>query len=173
MDLGTRTLAGSAAARHPSISCTSATSLRPRRIWSFSFSFSSRSFSRGARPSSFRLPFFGGIHNSHPPFSQNGLFCFGGFFLFYPLAKKGKETENAGFAIFVLFSFLYFSFMSTVTLAPMLVGWNKEFDELVAYHAEHTNLKGPPRSTGLGAWVGMQRAGSALETMTPKRTARL
>jgi hypothetical protein len=59
----------------------------------------------------------------------------------------------------------------------MLVGWNKEFekefDELVAYHVEHNRDRVPPTSTpsGLGAWVNSQRR--ALKTMAPDLHARL
>ena len=59
----------------------------------------------------------------------------------------------------------------SVYAAPVLVGWDARFDELVAYHAEHGTL--PPASTpgGLGSWVAVQRTGRA--TMPPERKARL
>jgi hypothetical protein len=59
----------------------------------------------------------------------------------------------------------------SVYAAPVLVGWDARFDELVAYHAEHG--MGPARSApgGLGTWVHTQRRSRA--KMTPERKTRL
>jgi hypothetical protein len=49
--------------------------------------------------------------------------------------------------------------------------WSTNFDELVAYHAEHSRI--PPQSApgGLGNWVCRQRSGRA--TMETERKAKL
>jgi hypothetical protein len=77
----------------------------------------------------FSAPILCGIHNSHPPFSQNGLFCFGGVFfclpfvLFYPPSpKKGKEPEKKRDPrFFVLFHF--WAFHSYQPLRWRLCSW--------------------------------------------------
>jgi hypothetical protein len=59
----------------------------------------------------------------------------------------------------------------SVRAAPVLVGWDARFDELVAYHAEHGRLPTQSAPGGLGSWAGRQRAGRA--TMDAERKARL
>jgi hypothetical protein len=59
----------------------------------------------------------------------------------------------------------------SVRAAPMLVGWDARFDELVAYHAEHGRLPPSAEAGGLGQWVDNQR--QARTTMNGERKARL